>query len=166
MGTRLVLSRFLKQWFINFNDSDRRIALLFQSKNVNIFIKAYKELILTLDCVLLPTFYLLSKYASLRQTHGRTILCKYTSTSQTWNNNRQNQNLIWNLNFLWVINPLIMLTIERAIRNEGKCKYFYNMIVGNKNFSNRVVLDLSRTAGLCTTFAFRGKYALKNIIFC
>ena len=51
-----------------------------------------------------------------------------------------------------------MLTIERAIRNEGKCKYFYNMIVGNKNFSNRVVLDLSRTAGLCTTFAFKGKY--------
>ena len=50
-----------------------------------------------------------------------------------------------------------MLTIERVVKNEEKIAFFRNMIVENNDFTDKVVLDLSRTGGLCTMFALKGK---------
>ena len=53
-----------------------------------------------------------------------------------------------------------MLTIERVVKNEEKIAFFRNMIVENNDFTDKVVLDLSRTGGFCTMFALKGK---KNV---
>jgi hypothetical protein len=50
-----------------------------------------------------------------------------------------------------------MLTIERVVKNEEKITFLHNMIVENNDFTDKVVLDLSRSGGLCTMFAFKGK---------
>ena len=56
-----------------------------------------------------------------------------------------------------------MLTIERVVKNEEKIAFFRNMIVENNDFTDKVVLDLSRSGGLCTLFALKGKKMLKGI---
>ena len=59
-----------------------------------------------------------------------------------------------------------MLTIERVVKNEEKIAFFRNMIVENNDFTDKVVLDLSRTGGLCTMFALKGKKKMLKGIQC
>ena len=48
-----------------------------------------------------------------------------------------------------------MISIEQAVKNEEKREFYHDIIVKNKIFSDRLVLDLSRTGGLYAMFAIK-----------